>query len=162
MNADIAQRVKQFTEESTGIQCPSTPRPMTKEEVQFLVGMMVSELVELAQTVEDSVEDAQLLVINKVSTDLNREYKKPTTPVETAAHQADAIVDMYYYGMNAACKVGINLTPVMDAVHDANMRKKKDGKFEKRPDGKIVKPDGWTPPDIEAEIVRQQNSGSWN
>jgi 8-oxo-dGTP diphosphatase len=36
------------------------------------------------------------------------------------------------------------------------------GKFEKRADGKIIKPPGWKAPDVEGEMGRQFAEGSWS
>jgi len=48
-------------------------------------------------------------------------------------------------------------------VHAANMAKRNPatGKFEKRADGKIIKPPGWKAPDVEGEMGRQFREGSW-
>jgi predicted HAD superfamily Cof-like phosphohydrolase len=45
----------------------------------------------------------------------------------------------------------------------ANMAKRcpVTGKFLKREDGKIIKPAGWQPPDVEGEIERQAREGSF-
>ncbi len=59
--------------------------------------------------------------------------------------QADALIDVYYYSLNAAAKKGINLSAIFKIVHAANMAKRDPatGKFLKRDDGKIIKPAGW-------------------
>lgn len=59
--------------------------------------------------------------------------------------QADALVDVYYYSLNAAAKKGVNLSSIFSIVHSANMAKRdpKTGVFLKRADGKIIKPEGW-------------------
>ena len=46
----------------------------------------------------------------------------------------------------------------------ANMAKRNPatGKFEKRADGKIIKPPGWQAPDVEGEMGRQFREGSWS
>jgi len=92
----------------------------------------------------------------------------PTLPARRTTHardpaDQDALVDVYYYMLNAACKKGVNLSSVFGTVHAANMAKRdpETGKFLKREDGKIVKPRGWQPPDIEAEIRRQTREGAW-
>lgn len=48
-------------------------------------------------------------------------------------------------------------------VHAANMAKRdpQTGKFIKREDGKIIKPMGWVPPNVEGEIERQVKVGAW-
>ena len=46
----------------------------------------------------------------------------------------------------------MNLSAVFGVVHGANMAKRNPatGKFEKREsDGKIIKPPGWSPPDVD-------------
>ena len=64
--------------------------------------------------------------------------------------------------LNAAAKKGVNLSSVFDVVHDANMAKKwEDGTFHKREDGKILKPETWSPPDVQKEIARQFKEGSF-
>merc|ERR1719265_2172165 len=41
------------------------------------------------------------------------------------------------------------------------MRNPETGRFEKNADGKVIKPPGWKPPNVEAELARQVNEGSW-
>lgn len=69
---------------------------------------------------------------------------------------ADAIADLIYVLVGTALEFGIPLDRVWDAVQRANMAKvdPATGKVRKRDDGKILKPDGWTPPDIEG-IIRE-------
>lgn len=62
---------------------------------------------------------------------------------------ADALADLLYvvYGTGAA--FGINLNDVFKEVHDSNMSKVlPDGSVLKREDGKILKPEGYFPPNI--------------
>ena len=66
---------------------------------------------------------------------------------------ADAIVDSIYVLIGAALEFGIPVGSVWAAVQTANMSKAvedEDGKRRviRRDDGKILKPEGWTPPDI--------------
>ena len=84
-------------------------------------------------------------------------------PLHMAAAQTDALVDVYYYSQNAACKKGMNMSAVFDMVHAANMAKRDPatGEFIKRADGKIIKPAGWKSPDVEGEVVRQHKEGSF-
>ncbi len=151
-----AELVKQFTEE-TGNIIPSIPSLMTKDETYFLIKMMLDEIMERAATVADP-DDAKKAMIEMIthSKDIPKETGVET---ELIASQADALIDCYYYSLNAAAKKGVNLSKVFKVVHQANMNKKIKGKFIKREDGKIMKPDGWTPPDIIAEIVSQTING---
>lgn len=162
MNMSNSYKVKQFTEESMNIVCPATPQKMNKQEVIFLIKMLESEIVELAQTVCDNPQDALDLVKNCIGTDFNMNYKKPTSDAEIIAQQVDAGVDMEYYFKNAMAKKGINTDSVFNLVHGANMAKKwDDGKFHRREDSKIIKSPNWKEPDIVGEINRQINKGAW-
>lgn len=59
--------------------------------------------------------------------------------------------DLLYvvYGLFTAA--GIDLEPFFEEVHSANMRK---AGGPTREDGKILKPEGWVPPDIRRTFIR--------
>ena len=62
---------------------------------------------------------------------------------------ADAIVDMVYFGLGRLVEMGVTVGPVWDAVHFANMAKRR-GTLSKRPNSMgydAVKPEGWKAPD---------------
>ena len=65
----------------------------------------------------------------------------------------DGIVDSIVVLLGTAITYGIDLRPIWDEVHRTNMAKM-GGKL--REDGKLLKPEGWKPPEIEKEIRRQQ------
>jgi predicted HAD superfamily Cof-like phosphohydrolase len=69
------------------------------------------------------------------------------------AEIADGIADSIVVLLGTAVTYGIDIRPIWDAVHRANMAKK-DGPM--REDGKRLKPAGWKYPDIKSEIERQQ------
>lgn len=157
-----SEKVKQFTEESRNVKCPDYPEKMNVEEVKFIIKMVMSELTELAQTVSDNPKDAIKLVESCLGVDVNMNYVKPKDDTELIAEQYDAFVDSWYYCLNAAAKKGVNLDRIFNIVHQANMNKKwKDGLFHKREDGKVIKPENWTEPDIVKEVRNQIEYGSW-
>lgn len=67
---------------------------------------------------------------------------------------ADNIVDLIYVACGLANACGVNLGPVAEAIHEANMKKLGGGLDA---NGKAVKPKGWTPPDI-AAVLRAQGA----
>lgn len=69
---------------------------------------------------------------------------------------ADDIVDIIYVALQAANHYGLKIQPFWEEVQRANMAKK-GGPI--REDGKQLKPEGWTPPDI-LSIVRAQQDES--
>ncbi|MEJ6490777.1 MazG nucleotide pyrophosphohydrolase domain-containing protein [Leucobacter sp. USCH14] len=61
----------------------------------------------------------------------------------------DALGDILYLTYGLAVAAGYDLDEAFDRIHAANMAKVgADGKVRRREDGKILKPDGWTPPDL--------------
>jgi len=66
---------------------------------------------------------------------------------------ADGLADLIYVCIGAANEFGIDLAAVWAEVHRSNMAKiGPNGEVKRREDGKVVKPDGWTPPDIEGVL----------
>jgi predicted HAD superfamily Cof-like phosphohydrolase len=62
---------------------------------------------------------------------------------------ADALGDLLYVCYGACLVFGIDADAVFQEIHAANMRKLgPDGKPILREDGKVLKPEGWQPPDI--------------
>lgn len=70
-------------------------------------------------------------------------------------HVAKEIADVIFVALGVAVTYGIDMQPVWDLVHASNMAKE-GGKT--RADGKVLKPEGWEPPDISTEIDRQGRS----
>lgn len=90
----------------------------------------------------------QDLIIEEYTELLNAIDERDMTAV------ADGITDLIYVLIGTALEFGIPLPDVWLAIHASNMAKidPKTGKVRKRDDGKILKPEGWTPPDIAAVL----------
>ena len=160
-----SERVKQFTEESSGKVLPTHPRLMTREEVNFIVRMNCEELMELLSTVLVEGEDVKEALHNivEISVPPVNYTLNGKTNVDLMAEQVDAFVDIDYYNENAAAKAGFNCDKVFDIVHEANMNKKfPDGTFHRDISGKVIKPDGWCVGDVEVEVERWVRSGTWS
>lgn len=73
---------------------------------------------------------------------------------DDVAEVADALADLIYVAVGAALEFGIPLDRVWNAVHRSNMLKidPATGKVRKREDGKVLKPEGWQPPDIRSAL----------
>jgi predicted HAD superfamily Cof-like phosphohydrolase len=66
---------------------------------------------------------------------------------------ADGGIDSIYVIVGLLLECGVPIAECWDAVQRANLQKavlQPDGTLQviKRPDGKVVKPEGWSPPDI--------------
>jgi predicted HAD superfamily Cof-like phosphohydrolase len=65
---------------------------------------------------------------------------------------ADALADLAYVTVGANVAWGLPAAEVFDEVHRSNMAKQGG---ERRADGKILKPAGWTPPDVAGVLARK-------
>ena len=159
-----AHAVKEFTEGANDLPCPDKPMAMSKADTLFIIRMVMSELDELACTVtKDRTECDQFMQEALDDRDKCKNFEYEAGPNLIAA-QFDALVDSWYYSLNCAARHGTNLSSIFDLVHTANMNKRDpaSGKFLRREsDNKIIKPKGWTSPDIDKEIERQLQDGPW-
>lgn len=70
--------------------------------------------------------------------------------IENFVEVADGIVDSVYVLLQLARTLGVPFDEVWEIVHRKNMEKVgPDGQVIRRADGKILKPEGWTPPNQE-------------
>lgn len=81
----------------------------------------------------------------------------------SANHLADVAkesIDLIYVIAGLLNNLGVNGDEIFDAVHKSNMAKVGiDGRVTKRPDGKVLKPEGWQSPDILGIILRARHIG---
>merc|ERR1712018_993139 len=105
-----AEAVREFTQ-GAGQPTPDTPTAMTDDEVRFITKMILDETMELMATIAppDIAKDTMKKLIND-SEDLPMESYTKSSAYHKIAHQMDALVDIYYYSLNAACKKGANLS----------------------------------------------------
>ena len=69
---------------------------------------------------------------------------------------ADAIADILYVTFGAAVAYGIDMESIFEEVHRSNMSKiGKDGKINKRADGKVIKPPTYSPADVKGVLKKQ-------
>jgi predicted HAD superfamily Cof-like phosphohydrolase len=82
-----------------------------------------------------------------------KEYKK-AEKANDLVNLASELADIIYIACGTAVSYGIPLNEVFEEVHKANMSKLIDGKVIRREDGKIQKPEGWQPADIEGILKK--------
>lgn len=85
---------------------------------------------------------------------IGEEIRELATAIESGdmVETADAIVDSIYVLVGTAVTFGIDLGPIWDAVHAANMAKVGGGM---RDDGKVLKPTDWEAPEIARLLIAQ-------
>lgn len=85
---------------------------------------------------------------------VEEEFKELIQAIEEGnlAEIAKEACDLIYVVLGTMVSYGINLAPVFDAVHASNMLKVGGAKDAS---GKVLKPEGWKKPDIQAIIDSQ-------
>ena len=134
---------------------PSRPTKMSMAEVRFLVKMILSEITELLETVCEDMDHCHRVILECMGVDTKEQIRTFETDDDRCAEQADALMDIIYYILNAASKKAMDLDRVFEEVHKANMAKRdpSTGKFIIREsDGKILKPTGWQPPNVKKAL----------
>ena len=58
------------------------------------------------------------------------------------------LVDILYVVYGMGLSMGVDLNICFNEVHRSNMAKLVDGKVIRREDGKVLKPEGWQPPQL--------------
>lgn len=80
-------------------------------------------------------------------------YAIDRAPVKVDLPKAvDALADIDYVVEGSRIEFGVDGGPIAREVHRANMEKQGG---PRREDGKVLKPPGWKPPDIDGELDRQ-------
>jgi predicted HAD superfamily Cof-like phosphohydrolase len=120
------------------------------KEFHIAFGQRVAEKPELPD-----MEERELR--GKLLTEEFREYIEAENDNDIV-EIADALVDIIYIACGTALSYGIPLEKVFKEVHRSNMAKLVDGKVLRRDDGKIMKPEGWKPPNIKKIIDKDINA----
>ncbi len=71
---------------------------------------------------------------------------------ENLEQVVDALGDLIYVALGCASAFGVDMEPIIKEIHRANMSK--EGGVQRK-DGKWLKPDGWTPPNIKGILEKQ-------
>jgi predicted HAD superfamily Cof-like phosphohydrolase len=81
------------------------------------------------------------------------EKVNPADPIETL----DALLDIIVVTIGAIHSAGMDGEGGWKEVMSTNFAKvdKETGKVRKREDGKVLKPTGWTPPNLEPFVIKQ-------
>nr|BDD46334.1 hypothetical protein 3 [Micrococcaceae bacterium] len=157
------EQVKQF-QSSFLLPVAETPTPLDIERgTDRAVWTGEEALVEFIH--QSSVNEEQFLAkYNEMITGLEKAKQKslgmeyPKNELEKLIGQSDALTDAAYFILGSFVEMGIDPQPLFDIVQNANMAKLVGGKpIFREGDNKIMKPEGWVPPEgkLEEEIIRQ-------
>lgn len=137
------ERVKEF-HETFGHPVGDKPEVPSDDRQELRVALIFEEAIELAEAMGFNAQ----LVKNEVNNMLY--YDGPVESHTDLVAVADALGDLDYVVNGAALEFGIDLPAVTAEVHRSNMTKLgPDGKPIYRADGKILKGEGYEPPNLE-------------
>lgn len=116
------------------------------------------DVQEWFKNLSDMPEEIYKLRLRLLEEEFN-EFKKAHEEHDKV-EMADALADLIYIAVGTANVMNIPLDKVWAEVQRSNMAKvdPKTGKVRKREDGKVLKPEGWTPPQIEKVIAEHNQS----
>ena len=129
--------------------------------------MYTEKVREFTMACEENLPDSPTSLTNEKISFITQMVNDELTELREAKNvveQADALVDAIYYICDTAVRHGINLDPLFEIVHTANMQKVVDGRVIRRADGKVMKPDSWCDPApiLAREMTRQEQEGAFN
>lgn len=145
----IRAQVEEF-QRATGMPVLDKPQVPPDERVRLKLSLVLEESFELLESAasEEAVDrrnisDNKELVLGWIA----------RLPLAVNLPEfADALADLDYVVEGARLEFGIDGAPIAAEVHRANMLKTTG---PVRADGKRMKPEGWTPPDIAGELKKQ-------
>lgn len=142
------EQVKEF-HEVFGHPVGEKPEVPHDDRLVLRVALILEEAMELADAMGFSTDDTK----DAINYMLNRIGPKVYDDEIDIVAVADALGDLDYVVNGAALECGINLPAVTTEVHRSNMTKLgPDGKPIYREDGKILKGEGYEPPNLEAVL----------
>jgi predicted HAD superfamily Cof-like phosphohydrolase len=126
--------------------CPNPPHPSepSPERLKLRLRLILEEVCELVDACGYSAEGNEF----RLDVSIRDEPDFPFDMVKVV----DALADIDYVVEGMRLELGVDGEPVAAEVHRSNMAKVG---ATQRADGKIMKPEGWKPPDIAGELRKQ-------
>lgn len=146
---------KQLIEFHTAADMPILDKPQipSLDRVRLRLKLVAEEFCELVDACDmgdSGTRDAMQQAIKVVLSERHAMSKPRIDLCETA----DALGDLDYVVEGMRLEFGINGEPIADEIHRSNMAKFGPGS-RKREDGKVLKPEDWSPPKIKEKLVEQ-------
>ena len=100
------------------------------------------------------------LYIDLIDEEYNDEFKAALA-ANDRVEQLDALIDILVVTIGAIHSGGFDAEGAWKEVMNTNFAKidKETGKVRKREDGKVLKPQGWTPPNLEPFVAKALPNG---
>ena len=108
------------------------------------------------QSVDAYNESQYNMYVNLINEELS-EFKLAVSD-NNRVEQLDALIDLLVVTIGAIHSAGFDAEGAWKEVMQTNFNKidKETGKVRKREDGKVLKPLGWTPPNLEPFVTKEK------
>jgi len=152
IDASLQTKLGEF-HRAMGVPILPTPQVPSDDRVRLRCRLILEECLEFIESCVD-VGEGQPWHVSFKSAALNfaAAIDKSAVRVDLPL-AADALADIAYVVEGSNLEFGIDSGPVLDEVQRANMAK---ANGPRRADGKVMKPEGWTAPDIAGVLERQK------
>lgn len=126
-------------------------QPDVTVDLGLRVRLIIEEFQELLEAIEPKLKPQLVAEVEHWLDAYELLIAKGEASDPNVVEVADSLADILYVTAGAGVAWGLILAHVFDEVHRSNMAKKGG---EVRPDGKRLKPPGWTPPDVAGVLDR--------
>lgn len=113
---------------------------------------------------KELIKDIRDRILSPLSFEDMESAKQREYDIESLVLLADGAIDTIYVTFGLLNALGMPIEQLFNEVQTTNMAKGVNGKVLRRSDGKIMKPEGWRPPNLRAIIERhireQENANS--
>ncbi len=144
--SDIRRQVEAF-HRAMGQPVVEKPTVPSHERVELRLKLIAEEFGELLEACGGHESDLYSAKLN-----VARAIELRAVDYVDLVEVADALADLDYVIEGMRLELGINGAPIAAEVHRSNLAK---SSGPRREDGKILKPEGWKPPDVDGELRRQ-------
>jgi predicted HAD superfamily Cof-like phosphohydrolase len=149
---DIRDQVLQF-HKAAEVELPDSPTIPSDNIVRLRARLLAEEFMETISCMFDKSDPITGSCIASVKDGLKAIIDQATVKVDLEGF-ADGLCDIAVINEGAFEVFGLDSRPIQLEVHRSNMDKFRDG-VKRRADGKILKPEGWTSPNIKRELEKQ-------
>jgi len=153
----VQAQVREF-HEAMSLPIGARPAVPSDDRVRLRLRLITEEFLETlraAFTTQESTTDKWVALVDQHVQEAARCLQWVVDSAHIAVNMPefiDGLGDMDYVVEGTRLEFGVDGKPVAAEIHRANMAK---ANGPVREDGKRLKPEGWTPPDIEGELAKQ-------
>lgn len=138
---------------------PNKPTLLSLDLCKRVCHMVIEEIVELLSTIWTVIDQNMEEYLMENILELIAKHDTTQQQLDNnISNQSNTLFNIVENVLTIIPLMNLDFEKGFDLVHQANMKKvdQQSGKVKRRQDGKILKPDNWTPPDMVQFVIEQQ------